>query len=1088
MSQDRSYGQELPKRKSPVDRRARLLATEPSPIPTKNRFDVLLQEEVPTELPDQPEPEALADRMQEPTPMPAEIGNIEKSMEHDLLCFKGRINGHEAMILLDSGSTHDFISEDFVNRHGIPCESVDSDFHVCLANGTTSVQPMRTTGTVKLTISKVGEYQTLTVFPLSRYDVILGKPWLTKNNPNIDFKTNTINVSSTGEAISASQNSVSTESGAENMFISGRQARRALRGGAEGILAYVSKVEQPQPSQPVSEVMGEQRQELEALLEQNRDFLPDKLPEKLPPERFIDHEIDLTPGAPPPSRSAYRLPKPEMDELQTQLTMLLERGFIEPSKSPYGAPVFFVKKADGTLRMVCDWRELNRITIKNKACLPNVDDLFDTIQGSMYFSKLDLHSGYNQVRIKESDIPKTAINTPFGHFQFRVMGFGLTNAPATFQTMMNDILRPYLRKFVVVFLDYILIFSKSWEEHLEHVRTVLEILKANQLYCKPSKCKFGATEIGFLGHRITGTTLAPDPEKIKAVEDWPLPKSVSDVRKFLGFANYFRRFINHYSVISQSLEEITGKNARFSWNAARQHAFQQLKTALLEAPVLQLANIDLPFRVDTDASDCAVAGVLLQRPDNDSEWHPVSYASRKLTPAERNYTAAERETLAVVFALQEWRMYLFKHFDLYTDNMDVIYLRTKPCITKREARWVEFLADYDFTTHHRSGDSNVADPLSRRPDYQLNGLEFSLEVQPEVSQLICKEYDKDSELLPIIKRLKASSEDAIHKRYTWNENTQRLYLISSGQSRLCIPQGSLRLQLLQENHDCAIAGHQGRYRTYLKLSRHFYWPGMGKSVQKFVKSCDRCQRVKGSQLKSGLLQSLPVPDRPWSDISMDFIMGLPLTTRGHSAIYTFVDRLTKQVHLIPTSCHVDARETARLYIDHVFVHHGLSKTIVCDRDPRFTSTFFQEVFAILGTDIKMSTANHPQTNGMTERVNRVVEDTLRAFVNHHQDNWDQLLPLCEFAINDSCQASTGETPFFLNHGQHPLTPSSIINNAAGRRDHPWLSSRLDVLKIAQDALVTAQARQALYADRGRFPDDIKQGDDVLVHRDFLLTS
>ena len=281
-----------------------------------------------------------------------------------------------------------------------------------------------------------------------------------------------------------------------------------------------------------------------------------------------------------------------------------------------------------------------------------------------------------------------------------------------------------------------------------------------------------------------------------------------------------------------------------------------------------------------------------------------------------------------------------------------------------------------------------------------------------------------------------------------------------------------------------------RDRTYLKLSRYFYWPGMSKSVKKFVQSCDRCQRVKGGQLKAGLLQPLPVPEQPWHDISMDFIMGLPLTCRGHSAILTFVDRLTKYVRLIPTTVTADSQETARLCINNIFAHHGLSKTIVCDRDPRFTSVFFKEVFSALGVDLKMSTANHPKTDGMTERVNRVVEDTLRAFVNHRQDNWDELLPVCEFAINNSDQASTGETPFYLNHGLHPITPSSLLNpspDSTGLTPGSWLANRMEALHEAKDAIVAAQARQALYADRTQTEDSFTVGDEVLVFRDYLLT-
>ena len=748
--------------------------------------------------------------------------------------------------------------------------------------------------------------------------------------------------------------------------------------------------------------------------------------------------------------------------------------------------------------MVCDWRDLNRITVKNKACLPNIDDLLDTIQGSRYFTKLDLRSGYNQIRIKEEDIAKTAINTPFGHYQFRVMGFGLTNAPATFQALMNSILQPYLRKFVVVFLDDILIFSKCWKEHIQHVKLVLDALRSNRLFCKPSKCEFGVQDVLFLGHRVDGINISPDPEKIKAVANWPAPSSVTEVRKFLGFANYFRRFVDHYSAISRPLEEITGKNAHFVWNSSRQEAFEALKQALLKAPVLKLADVKKPFRVITDASDFAVAGVLLQQGSLESSWNPVAYASRKLSSAERNYTAAERETLAVVFAVKCWRIYLFQHFEVFTDNMAVVYLRTKPHLTKREARWVELLAEYDFTVRHQPGRENVADALSRRPDLQddqqaeflaqeaqVNALEYALEINADLAQTIMADYVTDKDLFPIIEKMKRSSDDNLHERYCLDESG-RLYLKAEPNNRLCVPYGSLRLKLIQEYHDCATAGHPGRDRTYFRLARYFYWPRMGLDVKKFVSSCDICQRSKGGQLKTGLLQSLPVPSVPWQDISMDFIVGLPITPRGNDAIYTFVDRLTKCVHLVPTTVKIDAKGSADLYIQNVFRLHGLSTTIVCDRDPRFTAAFFKEVFEKLGTQLCLSTANHPQTDGQTERMNRVVEDILRAFVNYKQDNWDQLLPLCEFAINSSYQTSVGNTPFFLNYGLDPKSPPELLLQGGGGGDH-WLQDQQEALRMARDALVAAQARQALYADRARSPSKLTPGDMVLVYRDFLLS-
>ena len=374
---------------------------------------------------------------------------------------------------------------------------------------------------------------------------------------------------------------------------------------------------------------------------------------ELPPSRQCDHEIKVEEISRPPSRPPFQMSAPEMDELQRQLQDLISHGFIEPSNSPYGAPVFFNKKSDGSLRLVCDWRALNNITTKVQACLPNIEDLFDCVRGAKYFSKLDLKSGYHQVRIKEEDVPKTAINTPFGQFQFRFMGFGLTNAPATFMSLMNEVLRPFLRRCVIVFLDDILVFSKSWSEHLHHLNQVLQALEKERFFCNRKKCQFGLSQVRFLRHIATGYSLSPDPEKLEAVANWPIPKSVTDVRRFLGFTNFCRRFIQGYPSVSRPLEVLTGKNAVFSWNTEHQEAFEKLRNALLTAPVLQIADTSRPFRVVSAASDNAIGGVLLQQ-DDDGEWHPVAYSSRRLRPEESRYTIMERETLAAIHALRVW--------------------------------------------------------------------------------------------------------------------------------------------------------------------------------------------------------------------------------------------------------------------------------------------------------------------------------------------------------------------------------------------------------------------------------------------------
>ena len=339
----------------------------------------------------------------------------------------------------------------------------------------------------------------------------------------------------------------------------------------------------------------------------------------------------------------------------------------------------------------------------------------------------------------------------------------------------------------------------------------------------------------------------------------------------------------------------------------------------------------------------------------------------------------------------------------------------------------------------------------------------------------------------MIDRLQNTPSDNFHDRYYYDDESGLLYLIASPSNHLCIPWGDLHLALLQKYHDCITAAHPSRDRTYFRLSRFFYWHRMGIDVKRFVMSCDRCQRAKAGQVKSGLLQPLSVPARPWEDISMDFVMGLPFTPRGHDAIYTFVDRLTNCIHLVPTVSTVDAEASVDLYIQNVFRLPGLSSSNVCDRDPRFTSAFFQDLFKKLSTNLSFSTANHPQTGGQSERVNRIISDVLRVFANHKKDDWDLLLPFCEFSINNSEHSSTCETPFFLNYGLNPRVPADFLSPSSGEPCHDWLQAQAESFRMAQEAIVAAQPRQAFYADQKKTPEDLSVGDSVMVHRESLLT-
>ena len=364
-------------------------------------------------------------------------------------------------------------------------------------------------------------------------------------------------------------------------------------------------------------------------------MFPSSLPTEKPPRREVDHEIEIMPGSAPPSRTPYRLAPPQLESLKSQINELLKSGLIRPSTSPFGAQVIMAPKKDGSFRLCVDYRALNKITIKNKAPLPRIDDALDQLKGAAYFSKIDLRSAYHQVRIKDDDIPKTAFNTRYGHLEFTVLAFGLTNAPSTFQTLMNTLFNQHLDQFVIVYLDDILVYSKSLEEHRQHVRTVLQILQDNKLYANPDKCIFFAPQVEYVGFILSTDGIGTDPAKIKAIQDWPIPRNATDVRSFLGLANYYRRFVPGFSKLSTPMTNLTKSATVYDWASDCQQSFDNLKSALCSAPILQFPDFAKPFRIMTDYSGQAIGAVLLQ--EQGRGWLPVAYESRKLNEAERKY-------------------------------------------------------------------------------------------------------------------------------------------------------------------------------------------------------------------------------------------------------------------------------------------------------------------------------------------------------------------------------------------------------------------------------------------------------------------
>ena len=439
------------------------------------------------------------------------------------------------------------------------------------------------------------------------------------------------------------------------------------------------------------------------------DVFPDELP-GLPLPREVDFRIELHPGTSPISMTPHRMASVELQELKVQIQELLGKGFIRPSTSPWGAPVLFAKKKDKTLRLCIDYRQLNRVTIKNRYPLPRIDDLFDQLKGARIYSKIDLRTGYHQLRVREADISKTAFRTRYGHFEFTVMPFGLTNAPEAFMDLMNRVFQPYLDQFVVVFVDDILIYSQSEVEHEDHLRIILQLLRDHQLYAKFSKCEFWLAEVGFLGHVVSALGVSVDPGKVEVVMSWERPKSVFEIRSFLGLAGYYRRFIEDFSRLAAPITRLTRKEVKFVWDDSCERAFQELKSRLTSVPILIVPERGQRYTVYCDASKDGLGCVLMQ------SGKVVAYGSRQLKNHEQNYPAHDMELAAVVFALKIWRHYIYgEQFKVFSDHKSLKYIFTQRDLNMRQRRWMEFLEDYDFTLHYHPGKANVvADALSRK--------------------------------------------------------------------------------------------------------------------------------------------------------------------------------------------------------------------------------------------------------------------------------------------------------------------------------------------------------------------------------------
>ncbi|WVZ75953.1 hypothetical protein U9M48_023965 [Paspalum notatum var. saurae] len=628
--------------------------------------------------------------------------------------------------------------------------------------------------------------------------------------------------------------------------------------------------------------------------------------------------------------------------------------------------------------------------------------MLDELSSSFIFTKIDLRSGYHQIRMKLGDEWKTAFKTKNGLYGWLVMPFGLTNAPSTFMRLMNHVLRAFIGKFVVVYFDDILIYRKSFDAHLDHIRQVLAVLREEKLYGNIAKCTFCTDRVIFLGFVASADGIQVDEEKVKAIKDWPTPVNVSQVRSFYGLTSFYRRFVKDFSTLAAPLTNLTKKDIPFKWGHDEDQSFHTLKTKLCEAPLLQLPDLGKTFEIECDASGIGMGGVLWQ------EGKPVAYFSEKLNGPHLNYSVYDKEFYALVRVLEVWQHYLLpKEFVIRSDHEALKFLKSQGKLNRRHAKWIEFIETVVKI-------NIVADALSTRCALitQLDKKVLGLE---SIKTLYAVDADFKE---PFSRCIDGKGWDKyyVHDAFLFRTN------------KICIPACSIRHVLLQEAHAGGLASHFGVKKTLDMLSDHFFWPHMQRDVQRHVGCCIVCLKAKSRLNPHGLYTPLPIPHVPWEDISMDFVLGLPRSQRGRDSIFVVVDRFSKMAHFIPCHKSNDASHVADLFFREIVRLHGVPKTIVSDRDTKFLSYFWKTLWAKLGTKLLFPTTCHPQTDGQTEVVNRTLSTMLRAVLKKNLKLWEDCLPHVEFAYNRAVHSTTNSCPFEIVYGFKPHTPMETKKN------------------------------------------------------------
>ncbi len=699
------------------------------------------------------------------------------------------------------------------------------------------------------------------------------------------------------------------------------------------------------------------------------------------PKEIALHEIRLVDDMPVRGYNRKYSAK-ELEVLRETLDRWLKMGVIKrASPQAFASPLTFVAKKNGDIRVCYDARKLNSKSIDDPYLLPSIQSLLDKVGKATIFSSLDLKDGYLQIEIKPEDTFKTGFITPLGHFEFKRMIFGLSGAPSTFQRMMGRVFQGL--DFVVVYLDDLLVFSQSMEEHRKHLMEVLKRLSAANLRLNESKCEFVKKEIAFLGHIVGNGVIRSDKKKIEPLYSLQPPTTKRKLQSVLGFFNYFRRFVPHFSELAEPLYKLLRKNVEFIFGEKEMKSFDELKNAIISCSQLKSIDLSKEFTVHADASNVGLGATLLQ--DN----QPVAFASRLLNDAEKKYATIVRELLALKFALVSFREYLHgRNFVAYTDHKPLLGFRDS--IDPKVQRWIQYLQQFKMELRYHEGKKNVlADVLSR----EVNIISLERIKEEQKYDTFCKNNKKN-----------------------FTETDGILY----NAEKIVVPV-RLQKEILELCHNDTTAGHLGVEKTVERIKQRFYWPGIHKDVQKWIQDCLPCVAKRKPDANTDHLLSIPIEPIPFARVGIDILGPLPVTKSGNRYVLTCTDHFTKYALAFPL-VKTDANTIAKVLVEEVFLMFGAPKSILSDRGKNFLSKVLLGVLEILQIHKVNTSSYHPQTNGLTERFNRPLVDMLRAHVNAKQNNWDDFIKYALFAYNSGKHAVTKFSPHFLMFGEEPRLP------------------------------------------------------------------